>query len=85
MKPTREAFLAVYRYALSDPENGHPWARDLAKLENYMASVAATVSGERNSWNADGDLAFWAFREIGCKGRYTLEALRALPVESVTP
>ena len=71
---TKQAFLAAYRDAIA----AYPWAADAAKLDKFMASVAATLEGPRATWNHAGDAVTAAWRAIGGKGKPTLKALRAL-------
>ena len=71
---TKQAFLAAYRAALV----AYPWAADAARLDKFMASVAATIEGPHATWNHDGDAVTAAWRAIGGKGKPTLKALRAL-------
>lgn len=74
----RKTFLATYRAELLA---SYDWSKDPAKLDRYMASVEATVSGEAKTWNASGPSLDSAWRKIGGKGKPTLKALRAMPVE----
>ena len=74
---TRTAFLAAYRTTLLDT---YGWAADTAKLDKFMASVATTVNTPSTTANlTDSPAAQAAFKAIGCKGRLTYKALRALP------
>lgn len=75
--PTREAFLAAYRELLAPL----PWAAaNSAKLDGYMTVVTRVVSGGAGNWSPTGqELAAQAWKAIGCKGKPTLKALRALP------
>ncbi len=77
---TREKFVSTYRDFLVAT---YPWARDLARLEKFMASVEVTLATSANTWNIDSECVRAAWRAIGGKGRPTYRALKALP--SVNP
>ena len=75
--PTRTAFLEAYEWTLREL---YGWAREPEKLARFMESVRTTVNTDKtvaNLLNSDGAQA--AYRSIGCKGKLTYRALRALP------
>lgn len=73
---TKSAFLTTYRAELLAR---YPWARDVAKLDRFMASVERTITTLAQPWNKDGTATVAAWRAIGGKGEPTYKALRALP------
>jgi hypothetical protein len=73
---TKTAFLQAYR---SELEVRYDWAGDNTKLDRFMSSVETTITTTTSTWNYDGDAVTSAWRKIGCKGKPTLKALRALP------
>lgn len=73
---TKHAFLRAYRKELLAV---HTWAHQPTKLDNFMQSVRDTIFGERIVWNIDGPSTLAAWRAIGCEGKPTYKALRALP------
>jgi hypothetical protein len=75
---TKNRFLYAYRITLQE---AYPWAMDAAKLNRYMDSVASTIGDGANTWNASGEAMQAAWKEIGMKGKATLKALRALPID----
>ena len=73
---TKAAWLAAYRARLEV----YGWAREPEKLERFMASVRETITTDRATWNhSSSDMGREAWRDVGCKGKMTLKALRALP------
>lgn len=72
---TRAEFLATYEAQVRQ----YGWAADQVKLDAFMAQVRATLDGPGIPWAWDGAGAKAAWKAIGCKGRMTLKALRALP------
>lgn len=75
--PTRTAFLVAYETALIET---YAWASDAEKLARFLASAATTINTDATTANlTDSPAAQSAFRAIGCKGRLTYKALRALP------
>ncbi len=68
-------FLALYAQAL---KARYQWASDAVKLARFIASARDTLGGA-NTWNCDGDAIRDAWQAMGCKGKPTLKALRALP------
>lgn len=75
LTPTRNAFLAAYRAKVAT----FGWARDTVRLNHFMLTVEQCLAGGAILWEWDSPFALAAFREIGCKGKFTLKALRALP------
>lgn len=78
---TRQRFLAAYRSMLNEGDN------DLTSyaVNDIVALAAAQLKGKpggarrpRQLWQPDAE-ARQAFRMIGCTGRVSLQALRALP------
>ena len=72
---TKTAFLAAYRALLIAEWE---WAREPGRIDRFMQSVERTIRSEAKPWNHDSPLAKRALRQIGCKERYSLKALRAL-------
>lgn len=75
---TKAKFYETYRANLIQQR---PWAQDAAKLARYMDGVKGTIETSRSTWNCSGDALQAAWKAIGGKGKVTLKALRALPVE----
>lgn len=76
---TREKFTEALRALIVQR---HTWAGDAAKLARFMASVDATLNaGDGPYYDHTGDATKDAWRAIGGKGRPSLKALRALPLE----
>ena len=73
----RAAWLTAYVEQL---RARYAWAAEPERMERYLASVTATLNGA-TSWNHAGEAGQAAWRAIGGKGKLTLKALRALPVE----
>ena len=72
----KEDFLAVYERKILAR---FAWAQDPLKLGVFMQEVEHTL--KRNSpayWNWESELAKETFREIGGKGRMTLNALQSM-------
>lgn len=78
---TRQAFLKAYE-AMVVAKFGNAWASDQAKLDHFMIAVEATLAGPHIKWAWDGTGSLEVWRQIGGKGKLTLKALRALPVEA---
>jgi len=72
---TKTAFLAALRRHLIDT---YQWAADAAKLDRFMASVEATIRGDVQTWNPDGEASTAAWRESGGTGKVALRRLREL-------
>lgn len=77
MLTTRSQFLAMYREILPVE---YPWARDPARLDRFMESVARTINTQAATWNHDSGVARKAFKAIGGTGPYSRKALRELPL-----
>lgn len=75
---TKANFMTAYREYIA---KSYGWASDTERLDGLMASVKITLFTERITWVWDGDGSKAAWKAIGCKGRMTLKALRALPAE----
>lgn len=75
MQSTKSAFMSALQ---SELLRRYQWAHDEARLTHFMASVKATLRGESNSWNKDGEASNSAWHAIGQKGKPTYKALRAL-------
>lgn len=76
--PSREGFIAAYEGLLRQ-EPGYTWTQDAARMARFMASVRSTLETPANTWNIDSPLVVKAWRAIGCKGKPTYKALKALP------
>lgn len=72
---TKEKFYSAYRKYVCD---NYKWSVDSAKLDGLMASVQTTMTSERTPWVWDGPGSKAAWKAIGCKGKMTLKALRAM-------
>lgn len=79
---TRQAFLSEYRRLIVDGYGKtNQWANDAEKVDHMFGLVEKTLTGNHGiPWAWDGAVSRTAFRNIGCKGPFTLKALRALPV-----
>lgn len=79
---TKKAFLTAYRQLLPQRQT---WATDPEKLDRFMSTVSASIGASPpalpgRNWSAAGqDTARDAFRKAGCKGPFTMKALRELP------
>lgn len=73
---TKREFLTQYALEL---QVRYDWAREAARLERFMASVTESLTGDRKTWNHEGDAVTAAWRRIGGKGKPTFKALHALP------
>lgn len=74
---SKQQFLATYRQMLMDTPD-YNWARDADRLEKFMSSVNRTLFTQANTWNIDSPVVTKAWRAIGCKGKPSYKALRAL-------
>jgi hypothetical protein len=81
---SKNGFLEAYQRRLVCV---YDWARaDPHRLAKFMRGVACTIEhpnaleGSRG-WDHHGDVSVAVWRELGGKGRPTLKALRALPVD----
>lgn len=73
---TKQAFIEAYT-ALMVAQ--YEWARDPARLERALEAVRNTLYSRRGQqWDQNGKSTAVAWKAIGCKGRPTLKALRAL-------
>jgi hypothetical protein len=77
---TKEKFMAAYREHIA---KSYGWAASTEALDGLMASVKITLFTERITWVWDSEGSKAAWKAIGCKGRMTLKALRALPASEV--
>lgn len=75
---TKKAFLIAYRDEL---KKTYPWAKDVAKIIQFMANVEITITTDKNCWNHDGECKERACEAIGLPKKATLKALRDLPNE----
>lgn len=77
MLNTKTRFLILYRDELA---SRYEWARNKAKLDRFMDSVANTVLHGHNTWSiVSADAAQVAWLANGGKGKVSLAKLRALP------
>lgn len=75
---TRTAFLNAYRSMMIA---NHEWALDTKRLDSFMEMVALTINTRKNHVSlTTAPLAQRAFNSIGCEGRLTFKAIRALPL-----
>lgn len=75
MKPTRSAFLAIYKQNLFASQK---WTGDARKLGPFMANVKLTIEGQDTGWSPDTIEAMAAWYDIGGEGEPTLDKLRDL-------
>lgn len=76
--PTRTQFLSTYERILREQTE---WGRVPEKLAKFMASVTETVNTNNTTATlTNSPLAQAAFREVGCTGKLSYKALRALPL-----
>jgi hypothetical protein len=75
---TKQQFLAAYRAELA---TRYEWARDAARLDKAMSTVAQTINSENWGWSNDGEAYFAALKACGLPKRVSMKALRALPAE----
>lgn len=73
---TKKAFLIAFKAELVAR---YPWAKDEAKLKNFMGKVAESLSGESPGWIVEGKAVEAAWSSIGGAGKPTLKKLVALP------
>lgn len=74
--PTKAQFLAAYRKRL---EHSTAWGEDTAMMDRFMLSVQKSITTEATTWACSGEHLKAVWKELGCKGKPTYKALRALP------
>ena len=73
---TKSKFLERYREEL---RLAYPWAQDEVKLDKFMKSVEITIRTTATTANlTDSPDVKAVWKAIGCKGKPTYKALRAL-------
>lgn len=75
---TKKKLIDAYRAEL---ESRYTWAKDQSKLDRFMKSVEATLTGPENSWTRDGAAYKAALKSCGLPRAPSLTLLRELPAE----
>ena len=74
---TQVAFIKAY---MGELKARYPWTSDLVKFARFMESVTLTLRAGGNTWLPEGEAVNAAWKAIGGKGKPSLKALRALPL-----
>jgi hypothetical protein len=77
MAATKQNFIDLLRAKLVTK---YDWAKDPARLDVFMEKVRITLTTDRSPVDMlSGVTIKEVWKEIGCKGKLTYKALRALP------